>query len=159
MPLVFDVQTLVYKKLPFLAESNDTNDLILLIKTEAIYLVQPYLEKESPEDESLYSKAEISLLADLTAYQILSTKVLENSGGSTGQEPSSNKAVKNAKADVVEVTFEYLKPGMNLTEETTKILETLKMSLCQKAAQLNVYLPMCELPDSTGGIFTVIEFK
>lgn len=151
MALTFDIKTLVYKKLPFLLQSTDTDDLIELHKIESIALVCPPMEEQA--DEANYTNLQKSFLAELTAYELLKSEVLKNSGGVAGASPTGNKAIKKAKADVVEAEFEYLKPGTNLTEETSVIMGTLKKSICEKAFKLEVPLAMCDYGDFSGGIF------
>lgn len=158
MALAFNINTLVYKKLPFLVESSDTTELIELFKIDAISLVAEQLPHSDPFDETAHSKLETTFLAELTAMELLKRKILENTGGSAGADSSSNRIIKKTKADVVEAEFEIVKPGVNLTETASMIAGDLKKSICQKASILDISLPMCEVTDSTGGIFLFETF-
>ncbi|MAX80385.1 MAG: hypothetical protein CL843_09435 [Crocinitomicaceae bacterium] len=159
MATTFDVNNLVYSTLPFLVNSTETDDLIEVFKTKSISLIESQLDLDDPYDESSYSNLQISFISELTSYELVNRKILENTGGINGETTTGAKGVKKAKADVVEVEYEFFKTGVNLTEEASKIVSRLSKSICQTATVLNISLPMCSTQDTTGGIFMFNTFN
>jgi len=87
------------------------------------------------------------LVSELTSYQILERKVIENLAGEDGTAANAAQNVTKGKADVVEAEFEYSKSsdGNKLLLKTDELMRQILISICSYAEVLGYCLPMCTI--------------
>lgn len=138
---------LVKNRLPFLPTDTSLDEKIEDFKLEQYYFLQKWtkIEDVNVESDASYTGTLRILVAELTTYNMLVRKVLENMGGVNGEAASSGKHLKSGKADVVEAEFEYAKAtdGNELLVKTDSLISELKVSICNYAYSLGYPLPMC----------------
>lgn len=141
------VEALVKNRLPFLADTQETTDLINDFKTEVYYFLSNFTKYEDPdiEDDSKYDGTLRLLVVELVSLEIINRKILLNMEGSKGSAGTGARRLKKGKADVVEGEFHYFKAedGSALLMQAEKLLPEIKMKACQYAGLLKYRLPMC----------------
>ena len=154
MPLT--IKQIIQNRLPFLDFSNTVviTRLDSLIQ-EVFYTLQKPLRKTDAEVEleSSYSQQEIILIGVYVAYLGLLRKALTTLAGDTEtSEEASAKTLKKAKADVVEAEFHINKAsdGAAIQLDTDTLLGLLKDEICNKAAELEIILNICN--ECSGGL-------
>lgn len=142
MPLP-SVLKMVQNRLTFWAAAPDTT-VIEEFVLEQKYFLQKYLSlaDEQVEDDANYSKLQLILLADLTAFELLKKKAIEGSAGSSSSAEAPTY-LKRAKADVVEAEFEQVSSDDSFSQQAGEVLGELKSSICRKASALGLSLPLC----------------
>jgi hypothetical protein len=142
MPLP-TLETMIGDRVPFLSDTPSDLDKIASKKTEAFYFLQKALGKtdEDVEDESKYTAMEKLLIADFTAYELIQKEVVNKTIG-TGS--SGGKTIKRVKAADVETEFMFPDKGASTTLTVDTLLKNLKDSICQKATQLDIFIPLCD---------------
>lgn len=127
---------------------------------EQQYYLDTFLQKgekdpvEDVEDEANWKGMERILLAEITAYQLLTVEIIKTLGGDAESNTSvgaASKMIKSAKADVVEAEFEYAKAddGRTLALKAKELIPELKANVCRYGQSLGFYLPgYCDdIPD------------
>lgn len=157
------INEIIANKLPFLnLENPNVLGSVNLSKTEILYLLEPFLNKATAEDESLYTEREKILVATYTAYNLLITKTISTVAGDINVNAgavSGNKILTKAKADVVESEFDIIKSsdGANISMDTKSLLATLKDQLCSLANSMNIGIAICNCDDLTPTPFIMVR--
>lgn len=147
MPLT--IKDIIQNRLPFLNYSDATVDARLdKIISEVQWTLQQPLGKDNAdvELEASYSQQEIILIGVYVAYLVVLRKAFTTLAGDTEtSEEASAKTLKKAKADVVEAEFHVNKAsdGAAIQLDTETLLDTFKNEICDKAAELEIVLTIC----------------
>lgn len=138
---------MVYNRLPFLTVTEANSELIADFKQDVYYYLQPWtrITDELVEDDDTYTGLKRILVAEMTALNIVTRKVLIEMGGENGGAASGGKRLRKGKADVVEAEFEYAKAseGGAMITDMNSLLTELKTNRCNYARALGYSLPDC----------------
>jgi len=125
MPLIGSVNEMVKLLLPYLTVTDD--DAIELWKQVTFVLLQPCTLKVTPdlENEATYSLIQKALVADLVALQMLISKSIATTTGSSSESVYNTAGatfLKKAKAGTAEAEFDLLsKNNYNLSQDAKDI--------------------------------------
>jgi len=141
------VVEMVRNRLPFLTAGDTVDEMINDYKQDVYYYLQPWsrILDDVVEDDSSYTGLKRVLVAEITAYNIVTRKIMVEMGGVNGSEASAGKRLKKAKADVVEAEFEYAKAndGGVLATDMNSLATELRNNVWNYAIGLGWYLPDC----------------
>lgn len=165
-----EIHTRTVNTLPLLSISQSYIPGILLSMFEAkgemlkdkwLLFLQPLVNHEVEEsnyfDEAYYESLEIQLGGELVAYDFLLSEVTKNligaitsSTDTSGDNTSEVKKITTGPTDAEffsdAESFAKMAKALSDLNKPGGIMDGLKVSICQLASRLDIYLPMCERP-------------
>lgn len=154
-----DLFTMVFTRLPFLADTPENRTRISSFAVEIMNELEPCfkVDKEDPDpthvgDEQYYSIAQLAVVADLIAVYILLVFMTLNigglgtMGGSTPTPAALTTFLKRTKAGSVEAEWEAfdVKSTTGMVIGGDKLLAVYKASAMRKARNLGCIIDICE---------------
>jgi hypothetical protein len=138
----------VFNRIPFLIDDETNTVLIQDFAAEVMAELYRFMEIEEADmlDDTKYSVAQKSLIADLVSIQLLTRKVLFNGEGNGTSAGAGNKILKKGKAGETEAEFTALKAsdGTRLLMEATSLISKFMSDALRKARSLGFILDIAK---------------
>lgn len=144
------------------------------LKEKWLLYLQPLVNHIIPDDnyylEEQYEALEIRLAGELVAYDFLLSEVTKNIAGvitsSTGdlQSPDGDGEVKKITTGPTDAEFfsatesaAKITKALSELDKPGGVMDGLRVSICQLANRLQIYLPMCSLPKAAPQPFEIVR--